>query len=326
MKLLIVFVAVFAMASATTYSTVYTYTGSDCQDANIITQTTTISSSACKVVACTAFVRKGCSSEIPAGFGVISDTFNPRQNCTGTVVTRTSRGLGNCTRNLLSIVTPEWTQKSCDVNKSLVTDTYSDNKCTVKTGSKTTPLNTCGVGGLIKQSCVGGVGGGSVCFHKDTLITYKTQQLKLKDLVERKHKECHIPHIVRSRGVVISTSCSKTPLRLTDSHLVVTRKHGHKVMIAASEMRKGDIVFSNMQETQHCKVTQVHREEHVQEYFGLNCVESEVLANGVKTSTFGVYHRIPALWMKHMSKVLGIHTASKWGDHMATVAAKLRLL
>lgn len=52
----------------------------------------------------------------------------------------------------------------------------------------------------------------------------------------------------------------------------------------------------------------------VRQYFGLNCVDSDVLSNGLKVSTFGVNHAVPAAWMHWASKVVGIEAASRVGD------------
>jgi hypothetical protein len=61
-------------------------------------------------------------------------------------------------------------------------------------------------------------------------------------------------------------------------------------------------------------------------YFGLNCLESIVFANGIKTSTFGSYHTVPATWMTLMGRLLGIHRASRWGDAIASALYKTRLI
>jgi hypothetical protein len=53
---------------------------------------------------------------------------------------------------------------------------------------------------------------------------------------------------------------------------------------------------------------------------------SEVLANGIKTSTFGNYHTIPAAWMKYASAIVGVERASRWGDSVVELLAKVKLL
>jgi hypothetical protein len=81
-----------------------------------------------------------------------------------------------------------------------------------------------------------------------------------------------------------------------------------------------------MAESQHCQVIRVTQEDSEQHYFGLNCHESVVLANGFKASTFGNYHSIPAAWMKYGSKLIGIERASKWGDAIAQLLSAMKLL
>jgi len=80
-----------------------------------------------------------------------------------------------------------------------------------------------------------------------------------------------------------------------------------------------------MNEKVPCEVTKVE-EEYDQNYFGLNCEDSDVLASGYKTSTFGIFHTVPAMWMKYGSKILGVHAASAVGDSIATVLSKFRLI
>jgi hypothetical protein len=50
---------------------------------------------------------------------------------------------------------------------------------------------------------------------------------------------------------------------------------------------------------------------------GLNCYESVVVANGVKSSTFEDHHTVPALWMKWVASVVGLRRASQWGDWLS---------
>ncbi len=61
-------------------------------------------------------------------------------------------------------------------------------------------------------------------------------------------------------------------------------------------------------------------------YFGLNCLHSEVLANGIKTSTFGKYHAIPAWWMRVVGGALGPKRASSLGDFMVELLVKVKVL
>lgn len=162
-----------------------------------------------------------------------------------------------------------------------------------------------GAGGSSGQmSC-----GGPTCFHEETQITYKGKTYKMEDF--ESHSECVIPHVVTHDGLNIATTCvSAGPLRLTPDHLVSTVSGFQP----ANKLKVGDHIFQGSEE--QCTITNIQQETQ-QRYFGLNCEHSEVLANGYKTSTFGLYHTIPALWMHYASKIVGIKTASMWGDELA---------
>jgi len=154
-------------------------------------------------------------------------------------------------------------------------------------------------------------GCGPACFHKDTVIAYKDQLLTLDLMLKNPQHSlwpCTIPHIVTSDGLKITTSCkSSLPLKLTVDHLVWS-PHGY---ILAQSLEVGDFLYQD--EVNKCQIINIDKELN-QEYFGLNCEESDVLANGFKTSTFGVFHTIPALWMKYVSKLFGVKKASAIGD------------
>lgn len=138
-----------------------------------------------------------------------------------------------------------------------------------------------------------------------------------------------MPHVLHStNGVQIETKCddhsASNMLRLTGDHLVYTSK----VLQAASTVVVGDVLFGNFAESKQCHVIRIDKgkADEPQLYFGLNCHESVVLADGLKTSTFGRYHMIPAAWMKLGSKVLGIERASRWGDYIAQWLNSMKLL
>jgi len=152
----------------------------------------------------------------------------------------------------------------------------------------------------------------SKCFHEATVITYNDEHLTLPALLAGRVPECVVPHVVSSDGVAVHTSCSAQALRLTPDHLVYSARG----LLAASELRVNDIVFSDVNEQVSCNVTSTDAEAH-QRYFGLNCENSVVLANGIKTSAFGVYHTVPTLWMKIASSLVGVKRASAWGDAIA---------
>jgi len=152
------------------------------------------------------------------------------------------------------------------------------------------------------------------CFHESTVITYRGQKLTLASLQQNPLSQlCAVPHVVITDGVKISTSC-KTSLRLSNTHLVYTSKG----LVRAVDVQLGDHLFADMEQNTPCQVLSIEQEIK-QKYFGLNCEDSDVLADGYKTSTFGDYHTIPAAWMKYGSLVLGVHTASAIGDLVASL-------
>jgi hypothetical protein len=156
----------------------------------------------------------------------------------------------------------------------------------------------------------------SVCFHESSRITYDNQELSMADF--ESHPACRIPHKVVADGVSIATSCGSTPLRLTNTHLVFTKKGLKK----AGELKKDDVVFSDLNQKTQCTVLSV-TEEKDEKYFGLNCLKSVVLANGIKASTFGDIHTLPAVWMSWVGSVAGIDRASKWGVSIEAFARKM---
>ena len=166
-------------------------------------------------------------------------------------------------------------------------------------------------------------GGGNVCFHHSTVIEYLGQRYTMQELVEGKAAQCRVPHTVTSSdGVIIETDCTSSslpPLHLTGDHLVYTMRDGLK---AAHAVAVGEVLFADLQQTKRCTVTKVSKSSATSEgdtYFGLNCVgsSSQVLANGIKTSTFGHYHAVPAAWMRIVGHWFGIERASRWGNTLA---------
>ena len=75
-----------------------------------------------------------------------------------------------------------------------------------------------------------------------------------------------------------------------------------------------------------CNVLSVTLDHEKQEFFGLNCLNSEVLAAGIKCSTFEKLHSIPSFWMSIMGKVLGIKRASAVGDYIEQIVSKMNLI
>jgi hypothetical protein len=161
------------------------------------------------------------------------------------------------------------------------------------------------------------------CFHKDTVITYKSKRLSLDEL--RAHPECSIPHVVSTYGVSLTATCgahTKT-LRLTSGHLLYTQRG----LQAVKDVIPGtDVVYTDQAQKEECQILDVTKESQPQEYFGLNCLNSDVLANGIKASTFEKLHSIPSFWMQVMGKILGIKKASQVGDYIAELVGKMNLI
>jgi hypothetical protein len=168
----------------------------------------------------------------------------------------------------------------------------------------------------------------STCFHESTRISYKGGAPQTLSDFQRQAsddaKECHVPHVVRSsNGVRIETTCTSTsaPLRVTGDHLLYSARG----LVAASLLVQGDILYADLAQLHECRILRVVHEDKEQLYFGLNCLESEVVADGYKASTFGHYHVIPSFWMKYVSKVVGVERASRWGDAAVQVLHKMNV-
>lgn len=150
------------------------------------------------------------------------------------------------------------------------------------------------------------------CFHINSTITYKGRAYSYEDLKSGKEPECSVPHTPSSIGVVISTSCDKT-VRVTDTHLMATPQ-GFRL---AYSLKPGDVLFGGYDDSDLCTVTSIEREKSVQEYFGLNCVHSEVLASGLRASTFGDFHTLPSWYMSYVGSVFGTEASSLLGQYIA---------
>jgi hypothetical protein len=169
-------------------------------------------------------------------------------------------------------------------------------------------------------------GSATPCFHESTVITYKGRDYHLKDFQSAdaadSNTECRVPHIVKSDGVRIATghgAFGATVLRLTGDHLVFTGRG----LIAADQITTADTLFGPTGE--RITVASIDHESN-QVYFGLNCLESVVYANGIRTSTFGKYHKIPEMWMKYAGSLLGVHRASSIGDSIVELLARARII
>jgi len=153
--------------------------------------------------------------------------------------------------------------------------------------------------------------GDDVCFHADTKINYKGVEYTYNELKNGKEPECSVPHSPMSRGVIISTLCGKT-VRVTDTHLVATTK-GFQL---AYSLKAGDVLFGDYDKEQ-CTVQSVEKEKVDQQYFGLNCVHSEVLASGLRASTFGDFHTLPSWYMTYVGGLVGSGAAASLGEYIA---------
>jgi hypothetical protein len=140
----------------------------------------------------------------------------------------------------------------------------------------------------------------------------------------KQHSECAIPHIVSAVGSIVTANCGGETkiLKLTSGHLLYTQRG----LQPAGDLTKDDVLFADMAEQRQCHVVTVEKEKMVQQYFGLNCYESQVLASGLKSSTFEKIHSVPSFWMAIMGRILGIKQASVIGDHIAELVAKLNLI
>lgn len=163
------------------------------------------------------------------------------------------------------------------------------------------------------------------CFHKSTTITYNGKEVSFADLQNDAEQDCVIPHLVHSDGYELVADCNGVikSLKLTGEHLVFTQRG---VLPIKEVVAGSDMVYADVEETDECNVVSVTKVKSVDEYFGLNCQNSEVLANGIKASTFEKLHAIPSFWMKMMSKVVGIKSASKLGDSIVIWMKKMKLI
>lgn len=151
----------------------------------------------------------------------------------------------------------------------------------------------------------------NVCFHIDTIIDYKGKEYTFQELLDGNEPECVIPHTPKSQGLIINTNCNNT-LRVTETHLVVTTK-GHQL---AYTLKAGDDVFIDY-DNSPCSIASVQKEDRIQQYFGLNCVYSEVLASGIRVSTFGDFHLLPSWYMTYVGGLIGSSLASTVGDFVS---------
>jgi len=200
-------------------------------------------------------------------------------------------------------------QKAGDNVATTITISFDFADVADNSGTATCPVVTVGPDDF--NSCR------NICFHADTQIEYHGELLTKAQL--ESHASCRIPHTTLAKGVSIRTSCTpEQPLRLTESHLVYTARG----LREARDIKVKDVLFADYKQTHACTVESVEKDSEEQEFFGLNCLDSVVLANNLKTSTFGIVHTLPSLWMKYVGGVFGIERASRWGLAIGQVALR----
>lgn len=317
------------------YKVLYSFSGGvDCSGSySAVVVTNNTSPGSCVNVDCLCSggqcLRLTCNaSTIPAdpADAIVSATYLSASSCSGEVMTYSAATSGVCFRGDASLA--PISGKFVCVDNTFTSYSYGNADCTG------TPTSTIGPIPLPSSSyCITGantgssnsiyfVCGGKKCFHKDSQIKYHEKEISFESLSSPKNDvPCAIPHVFKSDGVKISTTCEGA-LRLTHEHLVMTQ-HGWK---KAGLIEVDDELYSKVHSHEEtCKVTKIETETD-QEYFGLNCEDSHVLSNGYWVSTFGETHSIPATWMKVMSKIIGVRHASAIGDKIASFASKWSLI
>jgi len=236
--------------------------------------------------------------------GSTSTTQFMSTDCTGTPFVSGGLSVGVCN----TAGSAKWVS-SCPVptTTTATTTTASTTKLTTVSQTTTTAAPTAAPSS------------GNSCFHIDTTITYKGKEFRLEDFA--KSRDCHVPHVVTNDGVRIEMSDGRF-LRLTRDHLVSAEGKG---LVPASDLVIGDRLFASLDEKIVLTIRSVVPERK-QQYFGLNCLDSVVLANGIKTSVFGKFHTVPSWWMATIGRIAGIEKASKSGDWIASLMSKVGLL
>jgi hypothetical protein len=309
------FLFAFAAAQTANYQIVYSYPIGDtnCNNPNGIVVTNF--GGFCTETPCQCLAGYGCSKIQCNRTSVPADPPNAivyaqyvGTSCSGVVQTYSAQTSGTCLRTSVSSNTS--TKIICD--GQFYQQTWS-NSATCS-GNPTTTSQKFSFSGSRCFTPTGGSGAyyikcGGVCIHKDTVIQYQGEQITLASLSASENPVCAVPHVLTMNGVKIHTTCPGE-LRLTHRHLVMT-PDGWK---EAGSLQRGDMLFSKVHSlTAECQITNIETETD-QEYFGLNCEDSHIEANGYWISTFGHIHKVPAMWMKVMSKIIGVSAASSVGD------------
>jgi len=112
-------------------------------------------------------------------------------------------------------------------------------------------------------------------------------------------------------------------LKLTLGHLLYTQRG----LQPAGDFKPGhDTLYRDGAETLKCNVISVEKDSTIKDYFGLNCLTSQILADGLKASTFEKLHSIPSFWMAIVARILGIKQASTIGDYISELVQKIDLV
>jgi hypothetical protein len=328
----LLFVGAYTQASYQVLSTWENFGQDDCT--GLLLQSIGQINGACTPIACscpsdaTYCFQTECAQESPFPYGLppVSLVQYNGTECDGTIIFASGAYVDVCLPGSTVGAGTNSITLNCTDPDNLAFIEWENDNCTGTSDNVVLPLadlfnGTCIATGVIANpfgSETSTRGAVCICFHEDTVINYQGNDFSLAAL--QTSQQCAIPHIVKANGVKISTTCPGQ-LRLTDEHLVFTQDGLKK----AAAVKVGDFLYSDMEQKNTCEVTKVETEID-QNYFGLNCEDSEVLASGYKTSTFGITHDIPAAWMKYASKVVGVHTASAIGDAVAKFLFQVNLL
>jgi len=269
----------------------------------------------------------------------------------------TCSGSGNsyCTKTVcnvtdlpsLSLTTSSYSAQDCPANSLTSVSGLSSGSCIAQGSSSSLRVTSCSSGSGCADSfatvdCTGTSNGGctdvpngctnsgssstsisgcsSKCFHKDTVVSLKGGRKMTLASLKKADSPCFVPHSLHASGVKLTTSCSDSmPLRLSGEHLVWTPS-GY---VTAGSLKVGDYLYN--QDNNKCEITRAELELN-QEYFALNCEDSEVLADGWKVSTFGITHNLPSMWMKVGSQLFGVKFTSIVGDKIASFASYMGLI
>ncbi len=96
--------------------------------------------------------------------------------------------------------------------------------------------------------------------------------------------------------------------------------------MTAESVTSTDTIYTTLDGSTSCAVKSIVEQSKSASYFGINCLESVVLANGIKTSTFGRFHTVPAAFMRYAGAILGANRASALGDTIVSVLYKIGVI